>query len=249
MGADGRADREKGTVEGMAQRKDTAQQSPPSLDRWEEETEGNGRQLLRSSDVLLILARYFWILALGLIGGAVGGALATSLMTPTYQASAYLIVVTDSPDVENTAALDYTQAYSKLATVPSVIGPVLREYGIEPTAQDIAEVIVVDVPTNSPVFQITASANDPDVAAGLVNDLGAKLNSFTTDRLAPSSGYRAVVVAEALTPRVPVSPDSVVNTAVGAAGGLFVGGVTALLLDTLLLKRKLRRSRLWPRRK
>ena len=161
------------------------------------------------------------------------GVLATLLMTSTYQASAYLIVVTASRSVENTAALDYTQAYSEFATVPSVVAPVFRKYGIEPTAQNMTEVVNVDVPTNSPVFQITVNAQDPDVAVGLVNDLAAKVSSFTSDRMAPSSGYRAVVVAEALTPERPASPDPIVNTAVGAAVGLFMGGVAALLWDDL----------------
>jgi capsular polysaccharide biosynthesis protein len=209
-----------GMVRHMVQNRSTVQQS-------------YRRQPLQSSDVLRTLVRRIWILALGLVCGGVLGVFATLLMTPTYQASAYLIIVTASQKVENTAALNYTQAYSQFATVPSVVAPVLLKHDIEPTAQNITELVNVDVPPNSPVFQITVNAQDPDLAVGLVNDLAAKVSTFTSDRMAPSSGYRAVVVAEALTPKRPASPDPIVNTAAGATVGLFMGGVAALLWDDL----------------
>lgn len=195
----------------------------------------------QSSDVLLALVRRFWILVLCLVWGAVLGGLVSLLMTPTYQASVYLLVVTNNEEVENTAAYDYTQAYSKLPTVPMIVGPVVGEYGIEPTQQAIEEVVKVEVPLNTPVFKITIDFDSPNNATALANDLANAVETFVADRLSPGTGYRAVVVAEATTPQRPTSPDWRLNVALGASLGLLIGGAAALFWDDVARARKRRK--------
>lgn len=187
----------------------------------------------QSSEVLLTLARRAWMLALGLVWGGLLGGLVSLLMTPTYEANVYLMVVTNSEEVENTAAYDYTQAYGKLPAVPTVVGEVLSKHGIRPTSQNVEDVVDVEVPLNTPILQVIVSARSPELAAALANDLGDRVSSFVAETLAPGTGYRAVVVAEAATPQRPVSPDWTLNVAVGAAVGLMLGGATALLWDDL----------------
>ena len=188
--------------------------------------------------MLLTLVRRFWIIALGLVWGAALGGLVSFLITPAYQANVYLMVVTDSAEVENTAAYDYTQAYSKLPTVPAVVGPVLSDYGIESNAEGIEETINVEVPLNTPVFQVIVSSSERQEVAALANDVGQAVTDFANDRLAPGTGYRSVVVAEATSPQQPISPDWRLNVAVGAAVGLMLGGALALLWDDLRRMRK-----------
>ena len=185
------------------------------------------------SDVLRTLLRRFWVLLLGLIwGGALGG-LVSLMIPPTYQADVYLMMVTRSQEVENTAAYDYTQAYSRLATIPSIVGPALDDYGVEPTPEGIDDAVTVEVPLNTPVFKITASSKDPEMVADMANDLGDAVSGFIGERLAPGSGYRAVVIAEATSPRRPVSPDWKLNIVASAALGLMLGGMVALFWDDL----------------
>jgi polysaccharide biosynthesis transport protein len=192
----------------------------------------------QGSDVLRTLTRRFWLLALGLIWGGVLGGLASLMMAPTYQADVYLMVVTRSQDIENTAAFDYTQAYSKLPTVPAVVGDTVSTYGIAPTSEAIEGVVNVQVPLNTPVFQIIVTTQDPKKAATLANDLADEVSAFVTERLAPGTGYRTVVVAEATSPRNPVSPDYVLNVAVGCTLGLILATALALLWDDLWRKER-----------
>ncbi len=210
------------------------QSTSPSEEQRQVQALEEPQRLQQSSDVLLALMRRWWVLVWGIIIGAAWGVIATLLMTPMYQASVYLLVVTASPTIENTAAYDYTQAYSRLATIPSVVGPVTSKYGIEPTAQNLQEVVTVEVPPNSPVFQLTVTTPDPEKSTAMVNDLGAKVSSFSTDRLAPGSGYRSIVVSEALIPKAPTSPDPKLNVALGAAVGFFMGGALVLMWEQLL---------------
>lgn len=196
----------------------------------------------QSSDVLLNLTRRWWMLAIGLVLGGVLGGLASLLMTPTYQSTLYFMVVTQSEDVENTAAYEYTQAYSRLPTVPTVVGDVFREYGITPSPENIQDFVDVEVPLNTPLFQIIVSAEDPGQAAALANDLGDRVSSFVADTLTPGTGYRAAVVAEASMPRQPISLDWNLNIALGAAVGIVLAGMLALFWDDLRLARKRRRS-------
>ncbi len=190
----------------------------------------------QGSDVFSALVRGFWILLLGLILGGGIGAVVSWLMPPTYQASVYMLVTPTSQNVENLRPQDYTQAYSELVTVPEVGGEAVSENGGE-DPQDIERVVNVEVSPNNPLFEVIASSSDPEDASALANSIGAAVASFT-EGLAEDSGYRAEVVAEATTPTRPAIPNWPLNIAVGAAAGLLMGGVAAVLWDDLVRARK-----------
>jgi capsular polysaccharide biosynthesis protein len=186
----------------------------------------------QSSNVSQTLIRRLWIIVLGLALGGALGALVSQQMTPIYQSNVHLLVVPASDNAGTSTANDYAQAYSKLATNPAVIGEAVRksEVGVDPW--DIEKVVSVEVSPNAPIIQITTNSPDPEDASTLANALGSGLSSFTEEE-AKDTGYQADVMAAAIPPEAPALPNWTLNMAVGAAAGLLVGGVVALLWDKL----------------
>lgn len=194
----------------------------------------------QTSDILQVLVRRFWIIVLGFIIGGALGIFASQLMTPVYQSNVYLLVVpssgnfgTQTPsDYEQKLRNDYTQAYSRIATDPAVIGESVRESGVGVDPSDIRKVVNVTPSSTAPILQVTVNFQDPEGASTLANAVARGLNSYTAKQ-STDSGYRADVMAEATPPTSPVAPGWKLNIAVGAAVGLLVGGVVALLWESL----------------
>lgn len=186
-----------------------------------------GQPTRRGSEVLVALLQGFWLALLGLVLGAGTGLLVSELTPPSYQAKTNLMVTPISGGTSADARLsNYTRAYSELVTVPEVVGEAVRKNGADP--QQIRRYINVEVsPADSPLFEVTASSNEPERAAELANSVGSAVASFT-EGLSKNSGYRAEVVANATPPRDPAWPNTALNAAAGATTGLLVGGAAAL---------------------
>lgn len=187
--------------------------------------------------MLSALVRGSWILVLCVILGMGLGAGASLFAGPNYQSSIYLLVVSDPRQTDAASALNYTQAYGKLATAPTVVGEVFTARDIEPTPESINEAANVEISPDSPMFQIIVNSANPEDASRLANELGSTVSSYT-EELADRTGYRAEVAAEAVPPVEPDSPDLGLNIAVGGAIGLLTGGVLALLWDARKPARK-----------
>lgn len=194
----------------------------------------------QSNDVFLALLRGFWIILLGLVLGAGLGAFVSSFVAPTYQASAYVLVVpasegdTEAPAPQNVNPEDYTQAYSELVTVPEIVEEAVLEEGggiVDP--QEVEEVVSVEVSPNNPLFTITANSLTPEDASALANSLGSAVSTYT-EGLSVDTGYRADLVAEAPVPSSPTLPNWLLNITIGGAVGLLLGGIAALLWDDLV---------------
>lgn len=194
----------------------------------------------QTSDIFQVLVRRLWIIVLGFIIGGALGAFVSQQMSPIYQSNVYLLVVPASGDLgtqtlsdyEQKLRNDYAQAYSRITTDPAVIGKAVRESGVGVDPSDIRKIVNVIPSPNAPILQVTVNFQDPEGASTLANAVASGLNSYTAEQ-STNSGYRADVMAEATPPTSPVAPGWKLNIAVGAATGLLVGGVVALLWDSL----------------
>ncbi len=195
----------------------------------------------QNSDIVSVLIRRVWIAILGLIIGAALAALVSYMMAPVYQARAYLLVApaydradtSINDDIERRLRNDYTQAFSRLASDPSVTGEAVRESGVGVDPENVERYLTVSVSPNAPILEITANLDDPRSASVLATAVASGITSFTEER-AQDTGYQAEVMAEASPSTSPVAPGWNLNLAVGAATGLLVGVMMALFWDGLI---------------
>lgn len=180
---------------------------------------------------------------------AVVAALAYSLAAaPVYvaQSTVFLSVSVGQSSGQLSRGFAYAQnlavLYSRVASEPVVLDPVIEDLGLTTTATQLSRSVVAQTPRDTVLIQIRVSQRDPRLAARIADSVAAQLTSAVDDLLPKSttsetgSGripVRLTTVAPASVPSAPTSPRLSLNLAFGLALGLVAGCVLALLRDSL----------------
>lgn len=182
------------------------------------------------------------IITLATLGAAAG---VTYALTPQYTATTRLFFGVQGgvsgSDLANGSTFTEKQmsSYAQVATSPLVLNQVIRQLALTLTADELAEKILAKAPADTVILEISATDLDPVQAARIANSIGGYLASVAGD-LSParqdgSQAVRATILAQAIPPVTPSSPQVVSNLVRGLALGLLVGVGVALLrrvLDT-----------------
>jgi len=176
---------------------------------------------LNSPEILRRLVRRFGLLLLLTLIGGTAGAVYSSLKTPTYTAKAYVVAIGDAG--ESITALNFAQAYGRIATS----GPVLAKAGATLTDKTGLTRVTAATSPDAPVIAVTATGTSARHAAELANAVANALADYGSTRKAETHVTLALF-AGATTPASPSSPKPPMELAVGAAGGLLIGGLAVL---------------------
>ena len=191
---------------------------------------------------LLMSLRERWrsgLIAALIVGLAVAGL--TAVQTPVYRATNQVFVQVRPGagvgDLNSGASFASQQiaSYAELATTPFVLDQVIDELGLETTAEAHTRDIDVSVEEGSFLMGISASFADPVMAADIANStaehLQGAIDSLGSDTTANAVELR--VVAEAVVPVEPSSPDVMRNALLGFVLALFAGVTTAIVRSVL----------------
>jgi capsular polysaccharide biosynthesis protein len=178
----------------------------------------NAREILRR-----LVRRFGLLLLLTLIGGVAGAAYG-ALKTPTYTAKAYVVAVPISAQGDPISALNFAQAYGRVATSD----PVLAKAGVLLGADQsgLRQATAATSP-DAPVIEITATGPRAKHTAAVANSVANALVEYGGNRKAETR-VGLSLLAGAITPTRPTSPKPPMELAVGAAGGLLIGGLAVL---------------------
>lgn len=192
-------------------------------------------------ELLSTLRKRWKCLVVALVVSLLGAAAFTLAQVPTYSATTRLFFAV--PGGESVSDLaqgsSFTErqmsSYAQVAKSPIVLQGVVDELDLELTAQEVGRHVQVEVPENTVILQITASASSAEHAALVANAVGAKLTE-TVAELYPerADGAEAVLVttlSPAVQPTSPSSPSIRRNLALGVLLGLVAGVGLALLRD------------------
>ncbi|SFC27305.1 capsular exopolysaccharide family [Nocardioides terrae] len=187
--------------------------------------------------------RWYLVAALTLVGTFFGVYQAESA-EPQYRATskAFVSLSRGANTQELVQGTTYTQSlvqsYVALATMPVVLDPVIQELHLPVSARALAGSITAATPLNTVIIEISATTSDAALAADISNAVAQHLSETITD-LSPESGaaetVRVDVVAPAVPPSFPVSPNKRLLVLVGFIGGLVAGVALAVvrgLFDT-----------------
>jgi capsular polysaccharide biosynthesis protein len=183
-----------------------------------------------TSQVLRLLLRRWPILLVGIALGVGGGILASNLMPPSYSSSSYVLVV-PVRNADGSNAINYAQAYARIATNQAVVAKALIDNGIAVEPGRIRQLVSASASPDAPLIEITARDRQPERAARLANVVAEGLSSYSGPR-AQDTGYRVRQFTRALPPSRASSPNRVLNTIVGVSIGLLLAGLLALNLPT-----------------
>jgi capsular polysaccharide biosynthesis protein len=177
---------------------------------------------LKSPEILRRLVRRVGLLLLLTLVGGTAGAVYSAVKTPTYTAKAFVVAIGDNGD--SITALNFAQAYGRIATSGPVLAKAGTTLGINTTG--LSQVTASTSP-DAPVIEIAATGTSAQHTADLANAVANALADYGTTRKSETHVGLALL-AGALVPRSASSPKPPLELIVGAAGGLLIGGLAVL---------------------
>jgi len=180
---------------------------------------------VKSREILRRLVRRFGLLLLLTLIGGIAGAAYAALKTPTYTAKAYVVAVSTSAQGDPISALNFAQAYGRVATSDPVLAKASVLLGT--TDQSGLRQATAATSPDAPVIEITATGTKPKHTAAVANSVANALVEYGGNRKAETR-VSLSLLAGAIAPTQPSSPKPPMELAVGAAGGLLIGGLAVL---------------------
>lgn len=186
---------------------------------------------------LSIARRWWWLL---LVGTALGVGLAygiSTLVSPTYRATATLLVsqqqtpgVVQLNDLQASERLANT--FSRLARLRPVLDRAIHDAPLAMSADDLAKQVSVSNPRSTQLLEVSATAHQPGDAAIIANSV-AQAFIATNDEAVSTRPGTVTIVEAAEAPDRPVSPRRIVNGVLGGVLALAVIAGLLLLVESL----------------
>jgi capsular polysaccharide biosynthesis protein len=178
------------------------------------------------------------IVVLAVVGGLTGAGYAFTRPS-AYEATSSVFVSTTQGSTTDqlSQGANYTQnlvaSYTRLATTPKVLQPVIDELGLSESATRLATQISATNPLDTVIVQIQVTTSSAQQSANIANAVAASLRTVTLD-LAPVSAtgqsqVSMTVVASAQAPTSPSGPNRLLMIITGLLAGLIVGVIAAII--------------------
>ena len=176
--------------------------------------------------------------------GLFGSVAISSSITPTYRSDVRIYVTATTVDQSNAYALGlYSEqriaSYADLAKDPALLGRVIRQVGLNITAEELASRVTATPVPSSVILQVSVTDSDPEMARTVARAEANEIVKLVASLEAPGddskSGAPAPVVArvagDASFDGFPVSPNIPLNVIIGALLGLLFGIAGAVVRD------------------
>lgn len=172
-----------------------------------------------------LLQRWYLILVCALIFGAAAFGFTKYFITPQYEASSMIYILSTKQATDLSMALDIqtskqlTADFEILAKSRPVVEAVIDNLELDTDYETLVKRITVENPSNTFVLKMTAKDPDPEMACNLSN----ALSDATAEQVAKVMDTdKPNKVEEAVIPKEPVSPNVMKNTLMGVLAGAFL---------------------------
>ena len=188
----------------------------------------------------VVLHKWKMIVLSLLLTGACGCLISVFLITPQYESTSVLYVLSKSTSITSLADIQMgsslTNDYVEVVTSRPIIEQVIQNLGLtDETYESLKDKVSIDNPPNTRLLKITVRDPQADVAKAIADELADVSKSFISikmDQAAPTVTQYGYADGE------PVTPNTVKNTVLGALIGavLAIGVVIVsyLLNDTIM---------------
>ena len=188
----------------------------------------------------VVLHKWKMIVLSLLLTGACGCLISVFLITPQYESTSVLYVLSKSTSITSLADIQMgsslTNDYVEVVTSRPIIEQVIQNLELtDETYESLKDKVSIDNPANTRLLKITVRDTQADVAKAIADELADVSKSFISikmDQAAPTVTQYGYADGE------PVTPNTVKNTVLGALIGavLAIGVVIVsyLLNDTIM---------------
>ncbi|MCI4658232.1 polysaccharide biosynthesis tyrosine autokinase [Cryobacterium zhongshanensis] len=195
-------------------------------------------------DYIRVLRKSWVLIVLLLLVGLAAAAMYSLTTTPQYSASSKVFVSTQGGGTSqelaqgNTFTVARVKTYADLVATPIVLLPVIGSLGLNMTSVDLAKQVTASAPLDTSIIEIIVLDTDPVRAADIANAASQSLTAVvqsieTPDAANAVSPVKLTRAQEATVPDKPVSPNVLLNIALGGLIGLALGIGLAVLRETM----------------
>lgn len=161
-----------------------------------------------------------------LLGGTITGLISYYLVTPKYEATAKVYMVSASTDsLINLSDLNLgtslSEDYEEMLRIRPVYEKITEELKLDYDYEDFLKLIDISTVGNTRVLQISVETKDPEESKNIANLLADHAENYLPDLMETSEPN---VAEYAILPEKPSSPDILKNTIIGAFVALLLLG-------------------------
>ena len=186
-----------------------------------------------------LLAHWKMIAASTILTGVIAALVSLFLMTPLYQSTSALYVLSKSTSITSLADVqlgtNLTNDYVVVSTGRPVLEQVIKNLDLDMTYAQLKSTIQIDNPSNSRILEITVTNGDPKKAKLIADETAEVISAFIAEKMDQDP---PTIIQRGYSDGNPVSPNKSKNTILGALLGMIVacGIVTLsfLLNDTVM---------------
>jgi capsular polysaccharide biosynthesis protein len=180
------------------------------------------------------------VVALTVLVGGTAGYVYSRKAPPNYAARAYVVVTATDPGDAQTA-VNFAQAYARVAGQGDVLSLAVTASGGKITVDELAAGVQASSSPDAPMIEVTGSAVNATKAALIANSVANGLIA-TAAKQSTTTRMTLSMLSAAVPPTTVTSPPRPrIGAAIGAAGGLLLG-LLALLAGIGRVGRSNRRS-------
>lgn len=170
--------------------------------------------------------KLIWLILVFLLGGTITGLISYYLVTPKYEATAKVYMVSASTDsLINLSDLNLgtslSEDYEEMLRIRPVYEKITEELKLDYGYEDFLKLIDISTVGNTRVLQITVETEDPEESKNIANLLADHAENYLPDLMETSEPN---VAEYAILPEKPSSPDILKNTIIGAFVALLLLG-------------------------
>jgi len=183
-------------------------------------------------EFFLVLWHKAWLIILaGVICVGIAGVWTKTMITPLYQSSSMLYILSQSTSITSLADIQLgtqlTKDYAVLIKSRPVVNEVIKNLDLNITYEEFIDMLSIDTPADTRVISMTILHSDPEMAKEIADELAnvsAKRMAVIMKTEEPS------VVEEGTVAESPSTPNMMKNCAMAGLGGIMVVSLIILLL-------------------
>lgn len=174
------------------------------------------------------------ILAAILAGALLAGIITKVFMTPMYNATSTMLVLTKETTLSSLADLQIgsqlTNDYSMLITSRTVLQEVVDDLNLDMTYKELKEVVSINNPSDTRILEITVTNKSPKMAKKIVDKLAEVSAEFIGDKM---EVVPPKIIEKGEVPTSKVSPSTKKNVALGGLIGLVISAGIVIVLTIM----------------